>query len=197
MTTRDITFDKSDDGSKLEPCLTRSQLASLGVNTLTIPDIAVMKSTACVPFTRLIADAASSFDVGRQRLSISIPQAFMGNQARGYIAPELWDNGITAGLLNYNYTGSEVRSHNGGTRNYAYLNLQTGLNLGAWRLRDNSTWSYSSGTGYNENRWQHVNTWLERDIVPWRSRLTMGDGYTAGDIFEGINFRGLPGCHRR
>ncbi|HEJ8088537.1 TPA: fimbrial biogenesis usher protein [Serratia liquefaciens] len=191
VTTRDITFDKSDDDSKLEPCLTRSQLASLGVNTLTIPGIAVMKSTVCVPFTRLIADAASSFDVGRQRLSISIPQAFMGNQARGYIAPELWDNGIPAGLLNYNYTGSEVRSHNGETRNYSYLNLQTGLNLGAWRLRDNTTWSYSSGMGYNENRWQHVNTWLERDIVPWRSRLTMGDGFTAGDIFDGINFRGV------
>ncbi|MDI3197818.1 fimbrial biogenesis usher protein [Serratia ureilytica] len=190
-TTRDIGFEKSADGSRLEPCLNRSQLSALGVNTLTIPEIAVMKSTACVPFTRLIADASSAFDVGRQRLSISIPQAFMGSQARGYIAPELWDNGITAGMLNYNYTGSEVRNNNGGTRNYSYLNLQTGFNLGAWRLRDNSTWSYSSGTGYNENRWQHVNSWVERDIVPWRSRLTMGDGYTSGDIFDGINFRGV------
>nr|WP_269446415.1 fimbrial biogenesis usher protein [Erwinia tasmaniensis] len=191
MSTRDVTFEYSTDGKRLEPCLTRSQLATLGVNTLTLPDIAVMKSTACVPFTRLIADSSSSFDVGRQRLNISVPQAFMGNQARGYIAPELWDNGITAGLLNYNYTGSEVRSQNGGTRNYSYLNLQSGLNVGAWRLRDNSTWSYSSGAASNENRWQHVNTWLERDITAWRSRLTVGDSYTAGDIFEGINFRGI------
>ncbi|EMF07315.1 outer membrane usher protein, FimD [Serratia marcescens VGH107] len=58
-------------------------------------------------------------------------------------------------------------------------------------MRDNTTWSYSSGSGYNENRWQHVNTWLERNIVAWRSRLTIGDGYTAGDIFEGVNFRGI------
>ncbi|RAH27341.1 fimbrial biogenesis usher protein [Pantoea agglomerans] len=191
VTTRDITFDKSDDGTKLEPCLTRSKLASLGVNTLTNSDIAVMKSTACVPFTRLFAGATSSFDVGRQRLSISIPQAFMVNQAIGYTVPELWDNGITAGLLNYKYNGSEVRVHNGGTHNYSYLNLQTGFNLRAWRLRDNATWSYSSGTGYKENRWQHVNTWLERDLVSWRSRLTIGDGYTAGDIFGSINFRGI------
>lgn len=191
VTTRDITFDKSDDGTRLEPCLTRSQLTSLGVNTLKIPDIAVMKSAACVPFTRLITDAVSAFDVGRQRLSISIPQAFMGNHARGYIAPELWDNGITAGLLNYNYTGSEMRTRDGGTRNYSYLNLHAGLNLGAWRLRDNTTWAYSSGRGYNKNRWQHVNTWLERDIVPWQGRLTIGDGFTTGDIFESINFRGV------
>lgn len=32
--------------------------------------------------------------------------------------------------------------------------------------------------------------WLERDIIPLRSRLTLGDGYTQGDIFDGINFSG-------
>ncbi|EOX3204561.1 fimbria/pilus outer membrane usher protein, partial [Shigella flexneri] len=38
--------------------------------------------------------------------------------------------------------------------------------------------------------WQHIITWIERDIIPLRSRLTLGDGYTQGDIFDGINFRG-------
>jgi hypothetical protein len=116
----------------------------------------------------------------------------MGNRARGYIPPELWDDGITAGLLNYNFTGNNVHNDIGGSSNYAYLNLQSGLNLGAWRLRDNTTWSYSSGgsSSTNENKWQHVNSWLERDIVPLRSRLTLGDSYTNGDVFDGINFRG-------
>ncbi|MDR8345475.1 fimbria/pilus outer membrane usher protein, partial [Acinetobacter baumannii] len=102
--------------------------------------------------------------------------AFMGNHARGYIPPELWDNGITAGLINYNFTGNNAHNTTGGSSRYAYLNLQSGLNIGAWRLRDNSTWSYSSGgsTSSNENRWQHVNSWLERDITPLRSRLTLG-----------------------
>ncbi len=100
----------------------------------------------------------------------------MGNHARGYIPPELWDNGITAGLINYNFTGNNAHNTTGGSSRYAYLNLQSGLNIGAWRLRDNSTWSYSSGgsTSSNENRWQHVNSWLERDITPLRSRLTLG-----------------------
>ncbi|STS85010.1 outer membrane protein for export and assembly of type 1 fimbriae [Klebsiella pneumoniae] len=116
----------------------------------------------------------------------------MGNHARGYIPPELWDNGITAGLINYNFTGNNAHNTTGGSSRYAYLNLQSGLNIGAWRLRDNSTWSYSSGgsTSSNENRWQHVNSWLERDITPLRSRLTLGDSYTNGDVFDGINFRG-------
>jgi outer membrane usher protein len=49
----------------------------------------------------------------------------------------------------------------------------------------------------NENRWQHVNSWLERDITPLRSRLTLGDSYTNGDVFDGINFRGAAGLGRQ
>ncbi len=63
----------------------------------------------------------------------------MGNHARGYIPPELWDNGITAGLINYNFTGNNAHNTTGGSSRYAYLNLQSGLNIGARRLRDNST----------------------------------------------------------
>ena len=90
---------------------------------------------------------------------------------------------IGAGLLNYNFTGNNVHNDVGGSSNYAYLNLQSGLNLGAWRLRDNTTWSYSSGAANNENQWQHINTWLERDITPLRSRLTLGDRY-ALEVFD-------------
>ncbi len=55
----------------------------------------------------------------------------MGNHARGYIPPELWDNGITAGLINYNFTGNNAHNTTGGSSRYAYLNLQSGLNIGA------------------------------------------------------------------
>lgn len=189
MTSRDVTFSAGEDGHGLMPCLTRGQLASMGLNTASIKGMDALEPDACVPFTAMIKEATVRLDVGLQRLYLTIPQAFMGNQARGYISPELWDNGITAGLLNYNFTGNNVQNRVGGSSQYAYLNLQSGLNVGAWRLRDNSTWSYSSGSS-SENKWQHVNTWLERDITPFRSRLTLGDSYTNGDVFDGINFRG-------
>lgn len=189
MTTRDVTFSAGENGHGLMPCLTRGQLASMGLNTAVIKGMEALEPDACVPFTEMIKDATVRLDVGQQRLYLTIPQAYMGNQARGYISPELWDNGITAGLLNYNFTGNNVQNRVGGSSQYAYLNLQSGLNVGAWRLRDNSTWSYSSGST-SQNKWQHVNTWLERDITPFRSRLTLGDSYTNGDVFDGINFRG-------
>ncbi|EGT4253646.1 fimbrial biogenesis outer membrane usher protein [Citrobacter amalonaticus] len=192
MTTRDVAFHASQGSSELTPCLTRGQLATMGLNTAAVSGMNVLAADACVPLTEMIPDATTRLDVGQQRLHLTIPQAFMGNQARGYIPPERWDHGITAGLLNYNFTGNNVQNDVGGSSSYAYLNLQSGLNLGAWRLRDNTTWSYSSGgsSSGNENKWQHVNTWLERDITPLRSRLTLGDSYTNGDVFDGINFRG-------
>ena len=189
MMSRDVTFSAGEDGHGLMPCLTRGQLANMGLNTASIKGMDALEPDACVPFTAMIKEATVRLDVGLQRLYLTIPQAFMGNQARGYISPELWDNGITAGLLNYNFTGNNVQNRVGGSSQYAYLNLQSGLNVGAWRLRDNSTWSYSSGSS-SENKWQHVNTWLERDITTFRSRLTLGDSYTNGDVFDGINFRG-------
>ncbi|PXW48564.1 outer membrane usher protein [Klebsiella oxytoca] len=191
ITTRDVTFNTGENNLGLVPCLTRGQLASMGMNTASVAGINALASDVCVPLVALIPEATTRFDVGLQRLYLSIPQAFMGNRARGYIPPEQWDHGINAGLLNYNFTGNNVHNDTGGTSNYAYLNLQSGLNLGAWRLRDNSTWSYnSSGSAGSEDKWQHINTWFERDITPLRSRLTLGDSYTSGDIFDGINFRG-------
>ncbi|WKJ96603.1 fimbrial biogenesis usher protein [Klebsiella michiganensis] len=190
MTTRDVTFDAGDKGKGLLPCLTRGQLASMGLSTSSIAGLGELPADSCVPLLEMIEDMTIRFDVAQQRLYLTIPQAFMGNRARGSIPPELWDDGINALLLNYNFTGNTVHNDIGGSSNYAYLNLQSGLNLGAWRLRDNTTWSYSSGSANNENQWQHINTWLERDVTPLRSRLTLGDSYTNGDIFDGINFRG-------
>lgn len=194
--TRDITFHAGEDGQQLSPCLTRGQLAAMGVNTLSVPGMGALAARTCVPLSRLIKDATTQFDVGQQRLYLTVPQVYMDNRARGYIPPDQWDNGITAGLLNYNLTGNNVHTRNGGRTNYAYLSLNSGVNLGAWRLRDISNWSYNSGnssvnSAENKNKWQHVNTWLERDIVPFRSRLTVGDSYTRGDVFDGLNFRGV------
>ncbi|CAM3388583.1 Outer membrane usher protein FimD [Klebsiella spallanzanii] len=192
MTTRDVEFNVAENTIGLAPCLTRGQLASMGVNPAAVAKMNALEVDACVPLVAMIKEATTRFDVGQQRLYLTIPQAFMGNRARGYIPPELWDDGINAALLNYSLTGNNVRTATGDTSHYAWLNLQSGLNIGAWRLRDNTNWSYSGGddSSSHENKWQHVNTWLERDITPLRSRMTLGDGFTDGDIFDGINFRG-------
>lgn len=192
INTRDITFKPSGSGHGLNPCISRSMLNGLRINIDAISGINALAVDVCVPLTELIPESTARFDVGQQRLYLTVPQAFMSTRARGYIPPEFWDDGINAVLLNYNLTGNRVYNQTTDGSNYLYANLQGGINHGAWRLRDNSTWSHSNGSNYSrtENKWKHINTWIERDITSLRSRLTLGDNYTNGDVFEGVNLRG-------
>ncbi|EMK7432811.1 fimbrial biogenesis outer membrane usher protein [Escherichia coli] len=203
MTSRDITFITDDNNADLIPCLSTDLLVSLGIKKSALLDNKehsaekhVPDNSACTPLQDRLVDASTEFDVGQQHLSLSVPQIYVGRMARGYVSPDLWEEGINAGLLNYSFNGNSINNrsnHNAGKSNYAYLNLQSGINIGSWRLRDNSTWSYNSGSSNSSdsNKWQHINTSAERDIIPLRSRLTVGDSYTDGDIFDSVNFRGL------
>ena len=57
-----------------------------GVNTAAVNGMSALAADACVPLTELITDATTRFDVGQQRLYLTVPQAFMGNRARLYSA---------------------------------------------------------------------------------------------------------------
>ena len=79
----------------------------MGVDTGRVPGMATLDSTGL-----RAADHAyqRSYHALRRRAATPVPdrpQAFMGNHARVYSA-ELWDNGITAGLINYNFTGNNA-----------------------------------------------------------------------------------------
>ncbi|MBO1929852.1 fimbria/pilus outer membrane usher protein [Providencia rettgeri] len=58
--------------------------------------------------------------------------------------------------------------------------------MGAWRLRNYSTWNSSNGN----NSWRNINTYLQRYIVQLKSQIIMGDTYTPGDIFDSVQIRG-------
>ena len=90
-------------------------------------------NSACTPLQDRLTDASSEFNVGQQHLSLSVPQIYVGRMARGYVSPDLWEEGINAGLLNYSFNGNSINNrsnHNAGKSNYAYLNLQSGINIG-------------------------------------------------------------------
>lgn len=112
-------------------------------------------------FTRIeryIPDASSRL-ISLQRLNLSIPQAAMSVQSRGYVDPARWDDGIPAAFVNYSLTGSQSQQAEDNQRS-SYLNLRSGINLGAWRLRNVSSMQYDQQT----RRWNSQSTWLQRDV---------------------------------
>ena len=108
----------------------------------------------------------------------------MQNSARGYIPPEQWDEGIPAALLNYSFTGNR-----GSEDDSYYLNLQSGLNYGARRLRNNGagvirkTTVSGTVTGRTSAR-------AQRTVIPLKSELVLGDSNTGNDVFDSVGFRG-------
>lgn len=185
-------FNKTDD-TGLEACLNIAQLKKLNVNLTSIPSLNTAKPEDCVHLEETIAQASSLFDFEKQRLYISIPQAMLKNSARGYIPPDEWDEGINSLLLSYNLTGSNSKNTDSGNKQHSnFLSLNSGANIGPWRLRNFSTASYSRGSKSGDRKqWQNISTYLQRSITPLKSTVVIGDSNTSNDIFNSLGFRGV------
>jgi len=187
--TREIKFDMvtgADGEASLQPCLSVAQLKNWGVKTELFPELASGGECARL---NAIPQASAEFLFSAQRLVISIPQAALSPAARGYVPPEMWDEGITAAMLNYSLSGSNnwARNGNGIDTNSQYANLRPGINVGPWRIRNYTTWSRDSN---GNDKWDTVYTYGQRAIVPLKAQLTAGDSSSPADVFDSIPFRG-------
>lgn len=175
-------------GSGLVPELTPEILRDLGVRIDAFPALASLPAgTIITDLGMFIPDATARLDFDQQRLNLSVPQAALDVRARGSVDPSRWDHGIPAALLSYNVSGSRNRQKNGYSQEQLYMNLQSGLNLGPWRLRNYSTGSKSD----NKQHFSSINTTLSRDIKFLRAQLELGETSTPGDIFDSVLFKGI------
>ncbi|WP_455853249.1 fimbria/pilus outer membrane usher protein [Pantoea endophytica] len=210
IANRDISFIL--ENNNLNPQLTVKDLGEMGVNIAAFPALMALGEAGIVSdLGRYIPEATAKFDFSQQRLDILVPQASLNFNARNRVDPALWDQGLPALLMRYNLTGSRNNSDLGGDTSNAFLSLRTGGNLGAWRLRNNSTFTYSkSSRGHEQedytddesharenesaktlNRWQSINTYLQRDIQRIGGQLILGENSTSGMLFESLQFRGV------
>ncbi|KJV35811.1 hypothetical protein VI08_07470 [Luteibacter yeojuensis] len=190
----EVVFRQVANSESAAPCFTQDMLVRFGVDiakvaTLAATDAAIRpfgSEAICGGLQAYLPGAVVDFDDGEQLLNVSIPQAFMRAHARGYVAPELWDEGEQAFMLNYNASSYQVR-RDGERSNAAYLNLRAGLNAGGWRVRHAGTWSIAN----HRQRWVNTQTYAQHDITDARAQLTLGDAYTSGDILDSVRLRGV------
>lgn len=105
-----------------------------------------------------------------------MPQALLDLKPRGYVSPEEWDAGDSMGFVNYdtNLYRSDYRGGESGRSDYAYVGLNSGINLGLWRLRHQSNYTYSRYNGQARRKWNSIRTYAQRALPAWRSELTAG-----------------------
>ncbi|EPA3141667.1 TPA: fimbrial polyadhesin usher MyfC [Yersinia enterocolitica] len=186
---------KSPTGEySLQSCLTKEQLSRYGVDVDNYPELLPpAKNTAqgeqadqCVNLAA-IPQATEEFEFYNMQLVLNIPQVAL--RPKDEIPIERWDDGITAFLLNYMANSSETTyRQNGQQQRSHYIQLYPGFNIGAWRIRNATSWSQSGDTG---GKWQSSYIYATRGLYRLKSRITLGESYTPGDFFDSVPFTGV------
>ncbi|AWC94154.1 TPA: fimbrial biogenesis outer membrane usher protein [Morganella morganii subsp. morganii] len=184
-----IPFVLNTSDNTIYPVFLKKQLTDWGVKLTPDTEAASVPDDEAVAVSRLIPDADSKFNFSLQRLDISIPQIYIDKKARGSISPELWDQGITAAMLNYNFTGSETQLDYDKKEHTSeqFLNLRSGINFAGWRLRNYSTYSRNN----HSNKWNSIQTYLSHQIVSMKSQFSAGEVNSSGDIFDSFVYKGI------
>lgn len=186
--TGNVTFLIAEDGAgEALPCLTPEQFAALGIDSRQAKGGALPPTQRCIVLSKAYADTHFDLDQKTLTLSFTVPQSAMRNLPRGYVSPESWEEGIPAAWLNYVVNGSN-NDYQGETRTrdrQLFASLNSAINLGAWRLRDFTTWTKES------NELTHVQTWLQRDIRVLRAQMYAGETYTSSQVFDSVGLRGI------
>ena len=187
-----VRFVRNDTLGKLVPCLTMTALDDFGVDVSQLRIRGVeqgLEATApCVDLPRLVPEYTFDYQPNRLRLLISIPQALMRPATRRRIDPSTWNAGATVAFTNYSANTRRDWRDGSTPTNSSYLGLRNGLNVGGWRLRNDSNVISNSygGTRFTSNR-----TFLQRDIDAVNGQLTLGQLYTDGQVFDGVRIRGV------
>ncbi|CAM2177173.1 outer membrane usher protein [Paraburkholderia sacchari] len=186
---REVGADKHN----VQPVFDVDLLTRAGVDVTRLSDAAraqldaAAHGGAAALLPDLIPQASTTFDMGEQRLDVSIPQAMMSRNARGWVDPKFWDDGVPAATFQYN---ANVYHTNGSglSTTQGYLGMMAGVNVGAWRFRYNGNVTTTTGAG---THFQSMQTYLQRSFTPIKSQLTIGDSYTDGAIFDSFGVRGV------
>jgi outer membrane usher protein len=187
---RDIDFQRNPASGRVEPCLSVELLRQLGIDLDKLQaqgKLDLTNDQACQDLPALIDQATVSFDASRLRLDTSVPQVAMQRGLRGYVDPQLWDNGVSAAFINYQMSTSR-NAGDADTRYNSNLGLRNGINLGGWRLRNES--NFSSGTG-RPDTFKSNRTYLQHDVTALKGQFSAGDIFTDAQLFDSVRYRGL------
>ncbi|MFT4290115.1 fimbria/pilus outer membrane usher protein [Enterobacter sp.] len=181
---RELSWVLSDDKQRLLPELTKADLRELGVKVDAVPDMKDLDdATKIQDISRFIENARYDYDQDNQTLRLVIPQIYRDQAVAGAINPKFWDDGAPVAWTSYQFSGSQ-QHYSFGKTSSSWLGLESGINLGAWRLRNNSTWSDNTG-------WEAIASTLQRDIKTLKSQLEFGQTYTNGELFDSVQMTGV------
>ncbi|WP_164273985.1 fimbria/pilus outer membrane usher protein [Stenotrophomonas sp. B1-1] len=187
---------RTDQQGHLQPCLSLANLQEWGLDTMRLEAARVdgtiqaqsipAEGSFCQDLRTFIPEASVIADTAQLNLQVTFPQLYVLRQARDWVDPAHWDDGVTAATVRYNLNAYR-NEYGDQSRQSASMGLNAGLNVGPWRLRHDGYLRWSEGLG---NSYDASNTYLQRDIRPLGAQLLLGQSYSRGDLFSSVGFTG-------
>lgn len=135
----------------------------------------------------MVPYAQESFDFNNRILSLTVPQASLGPASRFRTPPHLWNSGLPAVLMNYNYTGSQ-QNNRGQKRGSDFVGINGQLNLLGWRLRSDLTGHKRQGSAAE---WTASQWYAQHDFAYMGGgQLTLGHTASSGGAVDSVSFVG-------
>ena len=169
----------------LFPCFTVEALTDLGIDPSRLKN-ADISDDQCVYFNRDLTGVTYSYDFNKQLLDLQVPQAYIGSVPFA-TRRKSWSDGEQVAFANYNFSGSHFEAQYG-NRQSQFGSVRSGINSGAWRFRNFSTWQKSSSI---DGQWKSVDTYVQRDLGNLMAIATVGESSTNSDLFDAISYRGV------
>lgn len=146
---RDVRFireqpDQPKSLTGLFPCFSTEALKELGVDGERLAKATVYEDQ-CVAFSGSLAGVTYDYAFSKQFLDVQVPQAFIG-EVPLEVRRRHWSDGERLGFANYSFTGSRQETDSS-RRQSNFGSLHSGINAGAWRFRNFSTYQKADPIG--------------------------------------------------
>lgn len=183
----DVEFSRNPKSDEIEPCITVAMLEQGGVDLGKLPS-PLEPGASCLRLQEVIPDASAAYDMTSLRLNVSVPQIYMTSLRRGYIDPSLWETGADVAFLNYSLNARRSELQHGDSQNDFSASVRSGVNLGEWRLRNDS---YLTSGSRQPTEFRSQNTYLQRGFSTIKSQMVVGETYTYSPLFDSVRFLGM------
>lgn len=153
------------------------------------PEILVkLPKKPCLTIKELNPDAYYDLDMSALSLDISLPLAIINQRPEGYIAPERFDQGVTAAYIGYDFNRYTSKLNQQEQVSSNYLNLTGGFNFSRFNFRHAGSFD---SDGAQLGGYQSYLNVLSTDIPALKARLEMGDFNTQTYAIDSAQIRGL------
>lgn len=180
-----ILMKNSAGNDKLTPCFSITDWENLGIEfpaSTTEDD----NTNNCVNINN-IGFVQGYLDLNTKNYSLTVPQSYLNKDKLALLEEKNWDNGIPVLFVNYLFSAFN-RQSNGESNDDYYGNIQTRVNIGAWRYKNYSTWM---NDGNGKKKWNNLSNTLSRNINQIKSEFVIGSLYSSSKLFDSVKYQGI------